>query len=146
MSAALHASPVATVGAADMVLGIAIAEELAAFHLDPAEGVHVPLDVDLAALHPAADIHIGIAVDGDRSCGHLGADVLDTGAVTGNHDVGVRCSCTCVTADGKEVPDLHVDLALVSREIGYLCGSLSCECIGGDAVSLEHQFGNLGGF
>ena len=129
-----------------MVAGIAIAEELASFHLDPAEGVHVPLDVDLSALHPAADIHVSIAVDGDRSCRHSGADILDAGAVAGDDNIGFCCSCASITADGEEVREFHDDLAFVPREFCDLCRSLSCECIRVDAVSLEHEFGDLGGF
>src|SRR5208337_2013001 len=144
--AAFHAPPVAAVGAADMVLGIAIDKELAAFHLDPAERVHVPRDVNLTALHPAADIHVCIAVDSDRSGGHLGADVFHPGAVTGNYDIGVCCGCACLTADGKEVPDGNVDLTFVSGECCDLCGGFSCKCVRSDTISLEHQFRDFCGF
>ena len=54
--------------------------------------------------------------------------------------------CAGITGDVKEVPDLDMDLAFVAWECCDLCGGLSCECVRRDAVALEHEFGDLGGF
>ena len=126
-----------------MVLGITLNEEIASLHLDTAERIDIAFDVDLPALHPAANIHIAAAVDGDRPCGHPGTDVLHAGTFAVDHDVCLSSGLPCSTRDFKEVPECHHDLALVAGEFCYLGRSLSGECIRGEAVALEHEFGSL---
>src|SRR5690606_24252721 len=109
-----------------------------------AERVNVPFDVDLAALHPAADVHIGVAFDDDLACGHLLADPFHAGAVAAEDDLRLFRRRSAVARDGEVLPERALLFALPDVEGGDLGGLLACEVVRRDALPLEHELGGVG--
>ncbi|OQC68714.1 MAG: hypothetical protein BWX50_01164 [Euryarchaeota archaeon ADurb.Bin009] len=140
---ALHAAPLAAGRRAQVVPGVPVDDQFAAFHPYAAERVDVPFDVNLPALHPAADVHVGVAFDDDLACGHLLADPLHTGAVPAKDDLRIGRGCSAVARDREVLPERALLFSLPDVEGGYLGCRLAGNVVRRDVLPLKIEFGGI---
>lgn len=89
---------------------------VSALHAGSGKGIDVPVYCDLAALHPGADIHVGIAVDDNFAVGHLCADAFDPGEITVEDDLCLSRCCSGFAGYIKVVPEPVLLAAYIDRE------------------------------
>src|SRR5208283_370122 len=124
-----HPSPVAAVCCAEIVAGIPLDNQIAAFHSGCRECCNISLREDLATGHPRSDIQVSVAFYDKLPGGHLETEVFHLLHIAFDNDLRVGRSCTGITLDLEIFSEGRSGITFVDVEFGDLCCGLARKCI-----------------